>query len=46
MPHLLDNPDLVQLLLDDARADLNLNAVLLDEGVAHLREILAYQAEL
>ena len=46
MPHLLNNPDLVQRLLDDARADLNLNAILFDEGVAHLREILAYQAEL
>uniref|UniRef100_A0ACD5VIL5 Uncharacterized protein n=1 Tax=Avena sativa TaxID=4498 RepID=A0ACD5VIL5_AVESA len=46
LPHLLDNPDLAQRLLDDARADLHLNGVLLVEAAAHLRECLAYQAEL
>jgi hypothetical protein len=46
LPHLLNNPDLVQSLLDDARADLNRNAIFLAEAAAHLRECLAYQAEL
>jgi hypothetical protein len=46
LPHLLNNPDLVQSLLDDARADLNTNAVFLAEAAAHLRFCLAYQAEL
>ncbi|CAM0882274.1 unnamed protein product [Alopecurus aequalis] len=44
--HLVDNPDLVQELLDEARADLNRNDVLLAEAAAHLRECLAYATEL
>jgi hypothetical protein len=42
---LLDNPDLVQRLLDDARADLDRNNALLAEA-AHLMESLAYAAAL
>jgi hypothetical protein len=46
LPHLLDSPDLVQGLLDDARAHLNRNDILLAEASAHLREWLAYEAAL
>jgi hypothetical protein len=44
--HLLDNPDLVQGLLDAARADLNVANNLLVDAAAHVKKCSAYEAEL
>src|SRR4051812_21011230 len=46
LPHLLDNPDLIQPLLDLAYADLNRNSVLGFEAAARMMEALRLEAEL
>jgi hypothetical protein len=43
---LLDSPDLVQDLLDDARADLNLTKALLVDAAAYVNKCLATEAAL
>ncbi|XP_044337133.1 uncharacterized protein [Triticum aestivum] len=46
LPHLLDNPDLVQRVLDGARADLHLNGLHLAEAAAQLRDCLRAEGRL
>ncbi|KAM0899530.1 hypothetical protein ACQ4PT_021213 [Festuca glaucescens] len=46
LPHLLDNPDHIQPLLDQAYADLGRNNALALEAAARLQEALRLEAEL